>query len=206
MNIVRNIICFIRKDVLDYMKKKSKGSITVEAAFVMPIVAFTVFALIYLAFFLHDYNRIVSTVDLVAYKAGIAGKHEADIATGRTNYENINDRGVFYLLTGDARAEELQIIKLLEQELSKGLFICKISKTEVKAGKQEVNINVQAKAEINLPMFKDLLDRMFMIRLDSSYPIHNPAEAIRVWEVILDTGSKIKSVNKLKEAIEKYIK
>lgn len=203
---IRRTAGYMRKDIYTYMKTEKKGSITVEAVFIMPVVVFTVFALIYLAFFLHDYNRIIGTVDLIAYKAGIAGKHEADIATGRTIYESINDRGVFYLLTGDTRAEEAQIKRLLEEELSKGLFICKISDYELKVGKLELTINVQANTEITLPLFKNFLNQMFILRLESSYPIHNPAESIRVWEVILDTGSKIKGVDKIKDAIKKFTK
>lgn len=195
MNKIKNIV-----------NKEEKGSITVEAAFVMPIVVLTVFALIYLAFYLHDYNKIQGTVDLVIHKAGITVKHDADIATGRMSYEDISDRGVFYLLTGDSQVEEHKIGELLGQELSKGLFITYIINTEVEACKLDIKINVLAKTKIGLPLFQNLLNNLLNINMERTYPVHNPAETIRVCEVILDTGSKIKGVDKLKDVIEKFIK
>lgn len=39
-------------------KAMTTASITVEAAFIMPIIILTIFALIYLAFYLHDKSRI----------------------------------------------------------------------------------------------------------------------------------------------------
>jgi hypothetical protein len=188
------------------INKEEKGSITVEAAFVMPIVILTVFALIYLAFYLHDYNRIQGIVDLVIHKAGITIKHDADIATGRISYEDINDRGVFYTLTGDLPVEESKIGKLLDQELSKGLFITHIIKAEVEAGKLDIKINVLAKTHIGLPLFQNAFNKLLNINVESTYPVHNPAETVRACEVILDTGSKIKGADKLKDVLEKFTK
>lgn len=199
MNIVKRLV---RSNI----SKEERGSITVEAAFVIPIVFLTIFALIYLAFYLHDYNKIQGVVDLVIHKAGINMKHDGDIDTGLVSYEDINKRGVLYLITGDLKAIESDISKLLEQELDKGLFISDILRTEVDVGKLVITIDVQAKTRISLPLLKDVLNRLFNIKIERTYPVHNPTETIRSSEVILDTGSKIKGVDKLKEIIEKITK
>lgn len=188
-----------------YYKRKSKypGSITVEAAFVMPIVLLTVFALIYLSFYLHDINRIQSVMDLAIHKAGLTVKHEADIATGRTSYNNINDRGVFFLLLGSTAKEEEQIKNYLGQKLTTGLFLTKVRGIDVDVGKSKLSILVKTETKVSLPGIKFLFFPVSKKVLESEYPVHNPAEAIRCMEVILKTGSQVKGVDKLKEKLDK---
>lgn len=194
------------KNVIDKMSREEKGSITVEAAFVMPVVVFCIIAMIYLAFYLHDYNRLAGTLDLVMHKACIAIKHEADLATGRVSFEGINDRGFFYVLLGDTKAEEEKIAKYLAEELSKGLFICHIEKSDVKVNKLSVKISVRAGTDMKLPVFGGAIAKIANIELHKSYPVHNSAETIRICELILDTGSKIKGINKLKDIIDRFSK
>lgn len=182
--------------------KTFKGSITVEAAFVMPIVILSIFALIYLSFYLHDNCLIQGTMDLTLHKAGMTVKHEADISTGEVSYERISDRGVFYLLFGETEQEEKLIQTYLEQELSKGLFITKIYGIKVSVTKAKIKISIETNTKVSLPglsyLFDPFADRAFV----GEYTIHNPTETIRGMEVILETGSSIKGVDKLKEIVE----
>ena len=193
------------KNIFSKIIKDERGSITVEAVFVMPVVVFAISALIYLAFYLHDYCRITATVDMVLQKTSVAVKHEAELATGIVSYEDINGRGVFYMLLTDAKDMEEQIARFLEDELSKGLFICHITKSDVRVGKLGIKITVWARGNINLPMFKTALGKIMQINLERTYPVHYPAETIRSCELILDTGSKIKGTDKLKEILDKFI-
>lgn len=186
--------------------QKDRGSITVEAAFVIPIVIFTVFALIYLAFYLHDYCRIQGTMDKVLHKATITIKHDADITTGKVSYETIGSRGVFYLLTGDSNSEKSEILEYLSHELSKGLFITKIQNIQVEVGKLSISASIKAEAQVTLPYFQRLFDQFTSTRINDSCPVHDPAETIRLAEVILDTGSDIKGVNELKDKIDNIMK
>lgn len=186
-------------------KKYIPGSITVEAAFVMPIVILAVFALIYLAFYLHDLCRIQGNVDLALHKAGLSVKHEADIATGQVAYEDINDRGVFYLLFESSAEEEAELKELLEQELSKGLFLVKIGSIKVEADKLRIKASVKTDMDVKLPLFSHLFNSLPDKVIYGEYPVYNPAETIRIMEVILETGSEIKGVKELKEKMKKLI-
>ncbi|NLC19984.1 MAG: pilus assembly protein [Clostridiales bacterium] len=194
------------KNIIGKIGREEKGSITVEAAFVMPVVVFCIIAMIYLAFYLHDYSRLAGTLDLLMHKAGIAVKHEADLASGRVSYEDINDRGVFYVLMGDTKAEEERIEKYLAEELNKGLFICRIEKSDVKVSRLSAKINIRAGTEMKLPVFGGAIAKITNIELDKSYPVHKPAETIRICELILDTGSKIKGINRLKDMLDGFTK
>lgn len=192
------------KAVRDKINREAGGSIVVEAAFVMPLLVLTIFALIYLSFYLHDYSRIAGAMDLVMQKAGVAIKHEADLDTGCVYYERINERGVFYALSGDSEADERRITQLLEKELAGGLFISRISKVEVELGRLSIKIMVSAKADISLPFIKAAAGSLLDMNFEGRYPVHNPAETIRICEVILDTGSKIKGVDKLKDVLGRF--
>jgi hypothetical protein len=182
--------------------KYFKGNITVEAAFVIPIVIFTLFALIYLAFFLHDMCRIQGIVDKTIHKVGITAKHEANLVTGEISYEDISERGVFYLILGNTEEEENQIQQYLQQGLSKGLFLTKISSVYVDLGKFKLTAAVEAETKVSLPGVKYLFDPLSHRKIIAEYPVHDPVESIRRAEVILDTGSKIKGMEELKEKLE----
>jgi hypothetical protein len=158
----------------------------------------------YLSFYLHDMCRIQGIVDMTLHKAGLALKHEADIRTGEVAYEEINDRGVFYLIVGSTEEEERQIQNYLKQELSGGLFLAQITSIQVDAGKFKLWVSIDAKTVVSLPAIKSLFDQFSHTEIAGEYPIHNPAETIRRCEVILDTASKIKGVDELKEKIEKF--
>jgi len=184
--------------------KEAGGSIVLEAAFVMPLVVLSVFALIYLSFYLHDYSRITGAIDLIMHKAGVGIRHEADLDTGWVYYDRINERGVFYALTGDFFADEKRIEQLLIKELDGGLFISQISKAEVELGIQSINIKLSAKADISLPLINTAAGSLLVMNFEVRYPVHNPAETIRICELILDTGSKIKGMDKLKNALARF--
>jgi hypothetical protein len=182
-----------------------KGSLTVEAAFVMPIVIFIIFATIYLAFYLHDRCVIQAMLDKTLHKAGISIKHASDIETGEVDYENIGDRGVFYLLFGNNNQEETQIKEYLQQELTGRLFLCKIKSVEVEVNNFNLSVIVKAETDISLSGIKGLIDPLSLIKMEGNYPIHNPAESIRRFEIIIDTGSQIKGVDTLKSKIEEFL-
>lgn len=171
----------------------------------MPIVVLTIFALIYLAFYLHDYCRIQGILDKTLHKAAVTMKHEADFITGEVAYEKINDRGIFYLITGSAAENKNRITAYLQEELKNSLFLFKITSIDAEAGKLSVSISIEAKEDVMLPYFQHLFDRLSHIRAEDSSFVHNPAETIRCAEVILDTGSNIKGVKQLKEKLEAFI-
>lgn len=181
-----------------------QGSITVEAAFVLPFVVFAISALIYLALYLHDISLIQAAVDQSLHKSGLSVKHDADVATGEIAYENINDRGVFYLAFGDTSAEEKKLYTYLQQRLSEGLLLSRITSLKTEVGKFSLSVDVEAETKISLPGFNNLFKKYQTTIVKGEYPVHDPAETIRRIEVILDTGSSIKGVDKIKEKLEKF--
>ena len=182
--------------------KTCKASITVEAAFVMPIITLTVVALLYLSFYLHDLCRIQGVVDMSLHKAGLLLKHEAELATAEIDYEHIKDQGIFNLWKEDSKEEELQAY--LRMKLSKGLFLTKIADIESTLDNTKLSISVKTDTRISLPWVRERMASYSHSVISGEYPIHDPAETIRVCEVILDTASQIKGVDELKNKIEGF--
>ncbi len=190
-------------------RRKDSGwdaSITVEAAFVMPVVLCTVFALIYLTLQLHDICRIQGIMDKTLHQAGMLYKHRTELASDEINYAWIGDRGVFYDLFGDLSGEKEGVKRYLQQELSKGLFLLRITKLEAEVKKTKLRVRIEAETLISLPWVAPLFDGLSSMVLTGEYPVHNPAETIRICEVILDTGLQVKGVELLKSKLEGFLK
>ena len=176
---------------------------TVEAALLMPLILFVVFSLIYLAFYLHDISRIQGIVDDALKKASLSFKHDSNFITGETNYANINERGAFYLITGSTKQEEETLQKYLQNKLSRGLFITKISGIQTEANKWRIYIRVNVEISISTRGVMNFFDPIAYKIIDGTCSIHNPAETIRMTEVILNTGQKIKGMDAMKKKLEK---
>lgn len=187
------------------MKNKINGSFTIEAALVIPIVLFTIFSLIFLSFYLYDICRIQAVADNALHKASITMKHESDLASGRTEYEKINDRGVFYLLSGATEEESNEINRYIGQELEDSLFFTDISDIDVEAGKYKVVIKIKGRFHIPIRGISDLLPINQDIHVVVDSPVHDPADTIRIAEVVLETGSKIKGVDKLMDQLREIL-
>lgn len=190
----------LRKRMLS--KQTLQGSMTVEAAFVMPIVIFVVFALLYLSFYLHDKCRIQGIINKTLHKTSITLKHEADIDTGNLSYETIGERGVFYLLMGNNDMEASQIQQYLQQELSEGLFLTRIAEVDSEVGKTKVKLSVETETSVSLYWVKQLFSPLAHGTIKEDSGIHNPAETLRQMEVVLDSGSRMKGVSQLKDKLE----
>lgn len=185
-------------------KKLNQANITVEAAFIFPVIIYLIFALFYLAFYLHDRCVIQGTTDKVLLRAVVAMKHDAEITTGAIYYERIKDQRILGVF--DNGSEEQKKIKgCLQQELVNELFLLRLSSVEVKADQYRITVIIGAVTKVKLPLFGQLFECYSYTRIEQRNPVHNPAETIRMAEVILDTGSEIKGVNELKEAVKKFL-
>ncbi len=202
-----SLIKIMRNSILKSGKWTNRigGSITVEASFVLPLVILITFALIYLSFCLHDMCKIRGVVDGTLHKAGLTYKHESSLETGDVSYEAVNSRGVFYVITGDAGQLETAMNYHILSQLSGGLLLFRISDVDSQVGTLSLSASVRTKTTITLPVFGKLFEKYLSMRITGSYPIHNPAETLRICETVLQTGSEIKGVEQLKSGLQKLL-
>jgi hypothetical protein len=183
---------------------KARASVTLEAVFMMPLVLFIMVFIIYLSFYLHDFCRIRGITDGVLHKATMNLKHEADIETGRVNYSEIN-KGLVSRIFEGSDIKENEIEEYIIRLLSKGLISTSI--TEVNVSKKALNITIRVEGGFKFPLQRLSwiipLDKSLVVEAEAAY--HYPADSVRISEVILDTGSKIKGLDKLKESIGRIL-
>lgn len=187
--------------IIDNTTETVKGNITVEAAMVMPIVILTVFSLIYLSFLLYDRNHIQGVVDRVLHDTTLILKYNPGEGAG-LDYEGIEKRGIFNLLTRNKVEEKKNLENYLREELKKGLMQYEISEITAEVGIYQISIEVKVLTQIKLPILHKLFQEFSYRRTYASSPVHNPVDTIRIAEVILDTGENIKGVEELKNALE----
>ena len=184
------------------MKKKAVPAFTI-AVFIMPIVIFVIVSIIYITIYLHDYNRII-LLQIVSIRQ-FNVKHESDIETGKLYYDEIKRQGVFYQILGISDIKEKDIEEYLTKKLTEGLFATNITEVEVKGSRFKITITVKGKLKIPIKGLSHIsaLNRGLFIQVRGQ--VHNPADYIRISEVILDTGSKIKGIKELEEKIKALI-
>lgn len=185
--------------------KNAQASFTIEAIFVIPVVLLTTLSIIYISFYLHDYNRMQGITDRVLQKVILNLKHESDFETGKVYYEKIKNQDVFYQFRpiSDSKTKEMETY--LINKLSELLFATRITDVEVNVSKLRTDIKVEGEFQIPIKGLSHVFysKRNLIVKVSSSN--HNPAESVRISEVILETGSKIKGAEELKEKINSLI-
>lgn len=183
-----------------------QGSFTVEAALIMPMLFYLMFSLFYLSFYLHDINRIQGYLDKMLNRTSILIKHEADIKSGEIIYSKINQRGILYNIVGKSEVLEDDIRSYITEELSDGLFMMQITDIQVKIEKYRIEAKVKIRTRMPikgvLSFFKPRQQKV----IEEQVTIHDPADTIRMSEVILDTGSKVKGLEELSNIVETVFK
>lgn len=190
----------------DVLYIKASGSITVEASYLFPIIIFTIFSFLYLAFFLHDRGILQGVTDEAVHKATVMFKQEVSLKTGEIKYERIGDRDIFYRILGDRLKEEKDLSQYLSEKLKGKLLHYRISSIDAAVTNRNITVMVEAKAKVEFPFLHRLMSPFHSITIVEEGRLHNPAEMVRLSEVILDTGSNIKGFEELRQSLEKLIK
>ncbi len=144
-------------------------------------------------------------MDQTLHMASVSFKHEADLDTGRADYDRIGSRGIFYQLQADRSEAEEKLLVYLKKELSRGLWLTKVKKLQATVHQQVTVITVQTETSVSIPFIKELFSSLSYTEIKGDAIVHDPAETIRLCEVILDTGSRIKGVSELKDKVEKAL-
>lgn len=180
------------------------GSLTLEAALVIPMIFFVIIAMLYLSFYLYDLARIQVGVDRIHSRAMYSMNHETDWMTGQIKYEYMNNRGVLYPLSG-YKQEETELEKLLHQELENTLIV-EISDTQVVINLLQIKIMVEGYVQIPIERLLPKFKGRRKVRYEIELPVHQPAQFLWMSDVVIETGSKIKGMEQIKEWLEKVLK
>lgn len=188
------------------IKRSLKGSFTVEATFIIPIILVVILVIIYMAFYLHDYCKIRSDITQGISKSHIAIRQPANKNFMDIDYDGIDGKKLFHLLRSNHDEEEVTIEKMILNDLNQGLIISKIEGIETDIGWRKIQIHISASTNFPIPNILRLFysknkDIVINIELGN----HQPSEFIRIADVLVDTGEKIEGVDALIEGLLKIM-
>lgn len=185
-------------------KEQEKGSITVEMAFVFPMVFFLVLTLCYLTFFMCDKVRLQSMVNTLSEKQAVCVKDHYELGSTR-DYSTILEKGVLYYLE-DLSAEQALFQEKLENKGKKLLILGEVESVECSVGYSSVEANIVVNVEIGLSMVKEYFTGTpLQYTIHAKIPVHNPSEFVRSYTVIGDTIDQIEGASAIKEKLRNLL-
>lgn len=197
----------------EYIIKKSKnsfitkGSYTVEAAFIVPIIIFVIMALIYMSFYLHDKARIQAIIHENLLEGGLIIKHEWNLNNNEIDYINIDKRGIYYPIVGETE-DEINIIEdNLWDQLSHKLYIAQINGIVVEGDHWNISIKVDAVMNISILKVREFFTGSgTTLTLSSNGRIHYPAEFIRQFSTVEGVIEDRDGYNGILEKLSSFLK
>lgn len=184
------------------MKKKGeRGSMTVEAAFVFPIVFFVVVALCYFTFYMCDRTIIQGTVQELVEKESICVKEDTVLGKKR-DYSKISEKGIFYILK-DLSSQNTDLSKELTKQGKEKLNLGKITRVDTKVTHTEVEATITVETTIGVSQVKKYFTGTpLQYRVTVKTPVHNPAEFARGFKAVGETIDSVKGLKQLKNNLQ----
>ncbi|GMQ58497.1 hypothetical protein AN1V17_28920 [Vallitalea sediminicola] len=188
------------------MNNKLKGSLTVEASLVFPIVFFAVLCLIYIGIYLHDVTCMKAIVNETANRYELAYSNKIDFDTGKalSNDGRLN-RGLYWRLTDDNSLGQ-NVKKYITNQIERHLILkddninihTKVTNTILKK-KITITVNKDFNTPINLiNKILSINERQLTMCVSSKVVIKDQAELIRNVDLLDDISDYIPSISKAK--------
>ncbi len=159
------------------MKKRLKGSYTVETALVLPLLLFCLIGLLALTMFLHDKICILAMLNQELTRGEVLSNRPVNLETGEVDYQALSERGPLYLLSSKEKQEE-QIREDMQKQLDETyLFLIQISQIEVEMTLFQLKIKLTP--ELPAVPFGELF--LKEEEWEKTFTLPRPAELVRAF-------------------------
>ncbi|GAA4654754.1 hypothetical protein GCM10023142_18920 [Anaerocolumna aminovalerica] len=187
-------------------KSTVKGSYTVEAALILPIILFIIIGLLYLGFYLHDKVKIQSVINDASTRGRELIQYEADLETGLIDYDYYQNRSLLYPYFTDFTEKEYKINAYLVKQLNRGLFIAKVDSVTVSASFNRIHVLVNGHMDIPFREVKQFFtNNGLTFSSENTMEIHNTVEFIRTFDVFSGVAEKVKFIDEILQKLQKLI-
>jgi Flp pilus assembly protein TadG len=193
--------------------RKNKGSTTVEAAILVPLIFISILAVIFLCCLYYQRALLQSAADSVAHAGAASWFNPAsDIATGKTEINNLEETGLYWRIIEEKRDVKLNRIKTYSERIlnKKAIFEPYYSNTKVEIKDYIIykRLHVCIENSYKLPgtsLFKIFgVGRYIKINVSAYANINDPSEFIRDTDLLLDIEKEMENKYPgLKQAGEK---
>lgn len=183
-------------------RKLERGNLTVEAAFVFPIVFFALMAIIYMSHYMADKCKGQSVVDSYAQKQAICLKERYDLGK-EPDYNQILKKGVFFYLNSLSK-EETNLANAVKKELSCQLLMGKVRNVNAKVSYGSVSITAKISITIGVSKVKEFFTGTPLeYTVSVKIPVHDPEEFARGYTAMDSTIDNVAGQNKIKKQLKK---
>lgn len=188
------------------MKKETeRGSMTVEAAFIFPIVFFVVLALCYFTFLMCEKVKLQAAVNTLVQEQAVCIKDNT-LPGKKRDYANILEKGVFYYLS-DLSDQKSAFNKQLQSKAKSVLIVGNVSKVDSKVSHTKIEASVTVDINIGVSQVKEYLTGTpLQYQITANAPVHNPAEFARGYMAIGETLDGVKGVDAIKQKLKDLLK
>lgn len=197
--------------------KPKRGSITVEAAVIVPIVIIAVMVVIYIMLIIFQSCIMQVTANSLSEKAAAVWLNQyASLETGKTSKADISNTGLYRRWSFGSSRNEVEVCEEAKTMLQK-YSILKGKDVEVNISHQNTifaqKITVELSAAYTNPLggLTDIwgLDSSVKLRVQSHSTVDDPVEFIRNSDFIIETAASIPLINefesKWSEIVDKII-
>lgn len=161
-----------------------KGSITVEAVLLVPVVVMVMIALMFSSFYLHDRVVCQTVLEKHVQRQERLRKHPVEEEKGKIQYDRLNDSVVL----GDiivTKEEKSGLSKRIQEELKRRLWIGNV--LNVSCEISVISVTGEAVIVTRLPM-RGLMKYLGGFQEEASFtvkaPVHNPEELVRAYTAV----------------------
>lgn len=177
--------------------KEERGSLTVEAAFVFPIVCFVLLAVIYMCFYQADKSSAGTIVHQAAEEQAVCMKEQVELGEEKS----LSGHKLFYFLQSTTNAENKRKGQVEEQLLDK-LMMGTVENVSVKAGYTKVTVSATISMNIGISRIKEFFTGTpLQYRTSVTVPVHDPAEFARIYDAMGEVLDDVKGLQKVKKKL-----
>lgn len=187
------------------MKKETeRGSMTVETAFIFPIVFFVVLALCYFTFLMCERVKLQAVVNTLVQEQVVCVKDNTVLGKER-NYANVLERGVFYYLS-DLSEQKSAFDRQLQSQARNTLILGNVSKVESKVSHTKIEATVTINVNIGVSQVKEYLTGTpLQYQITANAIVHNPAEFARGYMAMGETLDGVKGVDTIQKKLKELL-
>jgi len=184
--------------------KEPKGSITVEASIVVPIVILSIMALIFIGFLLYQRSLLQVAADTAVEKgAAVWSRHAADMSTGEITSAELKDQGLYWRIYDTDKDSALKKIENYETDLADKRTLLHSKDSAVEAYIRDyviykrLEVTVENSYHIPLGSFLKIFGAKdcFTIKVTAYSIIDDPTELIRNTDFIIDIEKELEDKN-----------
>lgn len=185
------------------LNKEWKGSITVEAVFVVPIIIVVLISLIYMSFYMHDVCVIKSISDEILWD--LTHVKESGLGAHRSKEDKQEYDTLFWLSWSET--DEKAIEHIVESSISQKLFLFSYESCVINANFKSIESKIIARKNNRLPFIQVFIPSI-QVTITSYSALHQPVMNVRVGKELyafIEDNPTVEAIKKIIVKLKPYI-